>query len=109
LLDKLKEEIEENLEKEKEKLEAEELVLLQQEQLSLMEYSNSKRQLIKLEENQESLDNQLRNTKCHLNRLRTVNVLNATVHIWHSGPFATINYFRLGRFPDTPVEWEEIN
>lgn len=111
LLEKLEKSkgIEENLEKEKEKLEGEEAGLLQQEQLYLMEYSNSKRQLIKLEENQESLDNQLRNTKFHLNRLRTVNVLNATFHIWHSGPFGTINYFRLGRLPGTPVEWEEIN
>lgn len=87
----------------------EESNLLQQEQAYLLEYSNYKRQLFKLEEKQESLDNQLRNTKFHFNRLRTVNVLNATFHIWHSGPFGTINYFRLGRLSDTPVEWEEIN
>ncbi len=83
--------------------------MLQEEQAYLLEYSNYKRQLFKLEEKQESLDNQLRNTKFHFNRLRTVNVLNATFHIWHSGPFGTINYFRLGRLSDTPVEWEEIN
>ncbi len=88
---------------------AEEANLMQQEQTHLLEYSNYKRQLIKLEEKQESLDNQLQNSKFHFNRLRTVNVLNATFHIWHSGPFGTINYFRLGRLPGTPVEWEEIN
>ena len=88
---------------------AEESLLMQQEQAYLLEYSNFKRQLIKLEEKQESLDNQLQNAKFHFNRLRTVNVLNATFHIWHSGPFGTINYFRLGRLPGTPVEWEEIN
>ena len=88
---------------------AEEASLMQQEQTHLLEYSNFKRQLIKLEEKQESLDNQLQNSKFHFNRLRTVNVLNATFHIWHSGPFGTINYFRLGRLPGTPVEWEEIN
>ena len=87
----------------------EEANLMQQEQTHLLEYSNYKRQLIKLEEKQESLDNQLQNSKFHFNRLRTVNVLNATFHIWHSGPFGTINYFRLGRLPGTPVEWEEIN
>lgn len=97
------------MQQEKEKLLAEEAALLQQEQSCLLEYSNLKRQLVKLEEKQESLDNQLRNTKFHFNRLRTVNVLNATFHIWHSGPFGTINYFRLGRLPGIPVEWEEIN
>jgi hypothetical protein len=100
---------EEELLKEKEEKLNEEASLLQQEQIHLLEYSNYKRQLIKLEEKQESVDNLLRNTKFHFNRLRTVNVLNATFHIWHSGPFGTINYFRLGRLPDTPVEWEEIN
>lgn len=77
--------------------------LLQQEQTYLLEYSNFKRQLIKLEEKQESLDNQLQNTKFHFNRLRTVNVLNAAFHIWHSGPFGTINFFRLGRLPGIQV------
>ena len=95
--------------KEKSELEAEEASLAQKEQAHLLEYSNLKRQLIKLEEKQESLDNQSQNSKFHFNRLRTINVLNATFHIWHSGPFGTINYFRLGRLPGTPVEWEEIN
>ena len=27
----------------------------------------------------------------------------------HSGPFGTINNFRLGRLPNNPVEWAEIN
>jgi beclin 1 len=111
LLEKLQgvEKKETELLSEKEKLIAEEASLLHQEQSHLLEYSNFKRQLIKLEEKQESLDNQLRNTKFHFNRLRTVNVLNAAFHIWHSGPFGTINYFRLGSLPGTVVEWEEIN
>lgn len=93
----------EKQEKEKEERLAEETSLLQQEQTYLLEYSNFKRQLIKLEEKQESLDNQLQNTKFHFNRLRTVNVLNAAFHIWHSGPFGTINFFRLGRLPGIQV------
>lgn len=99
----------EKQEKEKEERLCEEATLLQQEQVNLLEYSNIKRQLIKLEEKQESLDNQLQNTKFHFQRLRTVNVLNAAFHIWHSGPFGTINFFRLGRMPGTTVEWDEIN
>lgn len=93
----------------RQELEAEESKLMQQEQQCLLEYSNYKRQLIKLEEKQESLDNQIRNAKFHFNRLRTVNPLNAAFHIWHSGPFGTINYFRLGRMPGVLVEYEEIN
>jgi hypothetical protein len=81
----LSENLESELIKRKEELANEESMLVQQEQNCLLEYSNFKRQLIKLEERQESLDNQLRNAKFHFNRLRTVNVLNATFHIWHSG------------------------
>jgi hypothetical protein len=29
--------------------------------------------------------------------------------IWHDGPFGTISGFRLGRTPEVPVEWHEIN
>nr|AWV66716.1 beclin1 [Brachionus calyciflorus] len=93
----------------KEKYLIEEANLLQQEQGYLLEYSNLKRALVKLEEKQESLDNQLKNTRFHFNRLRSIHVLNATFHIWHSGPFGTINYFRLGCMPNIKVEWEEIN
>jgi beclin 1 len=87
----------------------EEEKLLDQEEKYLIEYFNHQRALIKFEEKQSSLDNQLKKSKIHLNRLKTTNVLNAAFHIWHSGPFGTINYFRLGRLPDTPVEWDEIN
>ena len=82
---------------------ADEAALAQQEQALLLEYSNFKRQLVKLEERQESLDNQLRNASFHYQRLRNVNVLNAAFHIWHSGPFGTINFFRLGRLPGNQV------
>ncbi|CAG9464431.1 unnamed protein product [Pedinophyceae sp. YPF-701] len=30
-------------------------------------------------------------------------------HIWYDGPFGTITGFRLGRTPEEPVPWEEIN
>nr|AWV66689.1 beclin1 isoform X1 [Brachionus koreanus] len=93
----------------KNKLSQEETNLINEEQNLMLEYSNLKRQLVKLEENYESLENQHKNAKFHFNRLSSVNVLNAAFHIWHSGPFGTINYFRLGCMPDDKVEWDEIN
>jgi beclin 1 len=90
------------------KLEDEEK-LAEQEEKYMIEYCNLKTTLINLEEKQTSLDNQIRQNQMHFNRLRGTNVLNAAFHIWHSGPFGTINCFRLGRLPDTPVEWDEIN
>jgi len=83
--------------------------LIAQEDKYLIEYQNSQNKLFQLEEHQSSLDNHLAHKKAHLARLTSLNVLNASFHIWHSGPFGTINYFRLGRLPDTPVEWDEIN
>lgn len=44
-----------------------------------------------------------------LELLKRTNVLNDAFHIWHDGEFGTINNFRLGRLPNTPVEWDEIN
>jgi beclin 1 len=38
-----------------------------------------------------------------------MNVANDAFHIWHSGPFGTINGFRLGRLSVEQVEWNEIN
>lgn len=40
---------------------------------------------------------------------------NDAFHIWHDGPYGTINGFRLGRMPtqedadESQVEWQEIN
>lgn len=38
-----------------------------------------------------------------------MNVANDAFHIWHAGPFGTINGFRLGRLSVEQVEWHEIN
>nr|AWV66641.1 beclin1 [Brachionus rotundiformis] len=100
---------EDELNETKKKLIEDETNLLNEEQTYLLEYSNLKRQLVKLQENYESLENQHKNANFHYDRLRSVNVLNAAFHIWHSGPFGTINYFRLGTMPDDNVEWDEIN
>ncbi|KAJ3412956.1 hypothetical protein HDV05_008671 [Chytridiales sp. JEL 0842] len=44
-----------------------------------------------------------------LEKLEKTNVYNDTFRIWHDGPFGTINGFRLGRLPNQPVDWSEIN
>lgn len=73
------------------------------------EYCNYKRQLLQFEDEQRSVDNQLRYAQAQLDKLKKTNVFNATFHIWHSGHFGTINNFRLGRLPSVPVDWNEIN
>ncbi|KAI5786339.1 autophagy protein Apg6-domain-containing protein [Peziza echinospora] len=44
-----------------------------------------------------------------LERLQRTNVYNDTFCIGHDGHFGTINGLRLGRLPNQPVEWPEIN
>ncbi|GAB6018451.1 Beclin-1 [Chamberlinius hualienensis] len=75
----------------------------------LKEYCNHKRQQILFDDEHRSVDNQLRYAQAHLDKLRKTNVFNASFHIWHNGQFGTINNFRLGRLPNTNVEWHEIN
>ena len=41
--------------------------------------------------------------------LSSTNVYNDSFYIWHDGNFGTINNFRLGRLPEQPVDWPEIN
>lgn len=41
--------------------------------------------------------------------LKRANVYNDAFHIWHDGHFGTINTFRLGRLPNIPVSWDEVN
>ncbi|KAA8894740.1 autophagy protein Apg6-domain-containing protein [Sphaerosporella brunnea] len=44
-----------------------------------------------------------------LEKLQRTNVYNDTFNIGHDGYFGTINTLRLGRLPNQPVEWIEIN
>lgn len=46
---------------------------------------------------------------CQLKRFMQINVINDAFFIWYTGPFATINNFKLGNLPIQPVEWTEIN
>jgi len=64
---------------------------------------------IELYEQELTVNRESEETEAELNRLRKTNIFNATFHIWHSGPFGTINGFRLGRLPNNHVDWSEIN
>lgn len=73
------------------------------------EYSDLNRQLMQCSDDHASVERQLRYAESKLSQLHKTNVFNATFHIWHNGHFGTINNFRLGRLPNVPVEWSEIN
>lgn len=80
-----------------------------EEQKFLKEYAEFRAHQLEVDEEQRSVENLLRNAEFQLKRLRKTNVFNATFHIWHQGSFGTINGFRLGKLPNLPVEWDEIN
>jgi beclin len=44
-----------------------------------------------------------------LQKFLQLNPINDAFHIWFTGPFATINNFRLGRLMTVPIDWTEIN
>lgn len=81
----------------------------QRNQAHWTEYNQLKYTLFNLDDEILSSENQLAYYKQRIDRLSKTNVLNATFHIWHTGNFATINGFRLGRLPKEPVSWDEIN
>ena len=45
-----------------------------------------------------SLDCQQKYAQAQIERLKKTNAFNSTFHIWHTGHFATINGFRLGKY-----------
>lgn len=81
----------------------------QQNESLWTEYNQLKYQLFNLDDEILSAENQLAYYKQRIDNISKSNVLNATFHIWHTGNFATINGFRLGRLPKEPVSWDEIN
>lgn len=95
--------------KELRELRSEQQKVAQQNQAYWTEYNQLKYQLFNLDDEILSAENQLAYYKQRIDKLSKTNVLNATFHIWHTGNFATINGFRLGRLPKEPVSWEEIN
>uniref|UniRef100_A0A914ZR87 Beclin-1-like protein n=1 Tax=Parascaris univalens TaxID=6257 RepID=A0A914ZR87_PARUN len=67
------------------------------------------RRLLDVECQEQDAEAQLIYLKTQLEKLSSINVLNAAFHIWQQGSFCTINGFRLGTLPHSPVEWNEIN
>lgn len=60
-------------------------------------------------EERDALLNKIDSSAQRLQLVKSTNVYNDVFKIWHNGPFGTISGFRLGRTPDIPVDWEEIN
>jgi beclin 1 len=63
----------------------------------------------RLEDYIDSLSLETNRITCQLKRFMQINVINDAFFIWYTGPFATINNFKLGNLPVKPVEWTEIN
>ncbi|KAK3719054.1 Vacuolar protein sorting-associated protein atg6 [Vermiconidia calcicola] len=61
------------------------------------------------QQERDSLQTQLAHDTRLLESLQRTNVYNDTFVIGHDGLFGTINGLRLGRLPDHPIEWAEIN
>ncbi|KAK6440793.1 Vacuolar protein sorting-associated protein atg6 [Oleoguttula sp. CCFEE 5521] len=66
-------------------------------------------ELTAAKEERDSLHNRLAHDTKVLEALQRTNVYNDTFSISHDGLFGTINGLRLGRLPDHPVDWAEIN
>lgn len=66
-------------------------------------------ELTAFQEERDSLQTQLAHDTKVLESLQRTNVYNDTFVIGHDGLFGTINGLRLGKLPDHPVDWAEIN
>lgn len=56
-----------------------------------------------------SIDESVRLAVTSFDRFKQINTLNDAFYIWYTGPFATINSFKLGNLVNKPVESTEIN
>jgi beclin 1 len=66
-------------------------------------------ELAAFQDEKDRVNTQFEHDTKQLLRLQRANVYNDTFAIGHDGSFGTINGLRLGRLPDRPVEWAEIN
>lgn len=106
----------EALEAEKAKMEDEiaaldaEAALLDEEEETFWKGRNAfAAELSAFQEERDSLQTRLAHDIKVLEALQRTNVYNDTFVIGHDGLFGTINGLRLGKLPDHPVEWAEIN
>ncbi|CAH8840819.1 unnamed protein product [Trichobilharzia szidati] len=73
------------------------------------QYNDQKLALMEAEEEMQCLESRLSYARSHLRRLQRTNVLNVAFPIWYDGHIGVINGLHLGRLPNRPVGWEEIN
>ncbi|TPX71204.1 hypothetical protein SpCBS45565_g01271 [Spizellomyces sp. 'palustris'] len=73
------------------------------------EMNNLQDELQKYHNERDSVNLNYEYVSNQLEKLKKTNVYNDTFRIWHDGPFGTINGFRMGRLPNQPVDWSEIN
>ncbi|CAH8519998.1 unnamed protein product [Heterobilharzia americana] len=73
------------------------------------QYNDQKLALMEAEEEMQCLESRLTYARSHLRRLQRTNVLNIAFPIWYDGHIGVINGLHLGRLPNRPVGWEEIN
>ncbi|TRY63845.1 hypothetical protein TCAL_06860 [Tigriopus californicus] len=84
-------------------------VIVEQEQKYWKEYSKFNREMLLNEDESKTVDCRLKYTESQLEKLKRLNIYNATFEIWYTDHFGTINGLRLGRSPSKPVDWNEIN
>ncbi|KAI9207922.1 autophagy protein Apg6-domain-containing protein [Polychytrium aggregatum] len=90
-------------------LEAELDELDQEENRLVQDVGILEEEVYQRKEEVESLELKREHAKKQFEVLKKTNVYNDTFRIWHDGPFGTINGFRLGRLPNQPIDWSEIN
>lgn len=56
-----------------------------------------------------SIDENIKLSVANYDRFKQINTLNDAFYVWYTGPFATINAFKLGNLVNKPVETTEIN
>ncbi|KAL7268239.1 Vacuolar protein sorting-associated protein atg6 [Rhizina undulata] len=90
-------------------LEEEARKLDEEEEAFWRDNNKSKQRLDEFQNERDSVNLQYDHDSRQLEKLQRTNVYNDTFCIGHDGYFGTINGLRLGRLPNQPVEWSEIN
>jgi beclin 1 len=79
------------------------------EQRYWKQFNHYKLEMDAFSEEKEALVSKIESASCQLELLKRTNIYNDVFHIWHDGPFGTINSFRMGKTNKIQVEWDEIN
>ena len=73
------------------------------------QFNHYKLELDAFTEEKHALVSKIEGAHAQLELLKRTNIYNDVFHIWHDGPFGTINSFRMGKTNKIQVEWDEIN